>query len=66
MKYLVILLNGFEISDSMITRFLVRNGLAPIALSLILQGAGRNIQDREIAWFYYKLMKDAGCTVGLN
>lgn len=30
------------------------------ALNLPLQEAGKNIQDEEIAQFYYKLLKDAG------
>jgi len=30
------------------------------ALSLPLQEAGKNIRDKEIARFYYKLLKDAG------
>ena len=33
------------------------------ALSLPLYEAGRNIQDKEIAQFYYKLLKSAGWTV---
>ena len=33
------------------------------ALSLPLQEAGRNIRDKEIAQFYYKLLKSAGWTI---
>lgn len=36
------------------------------ALTLPLQEAGKNIQDEEIAQFYYKLMKDAGWTIESN
>ncbi len=34
------------------------------ALSLPLQEAGKNIQDEEIAQFYYKFLKDAGWEIG--
>ncbi len=34
------------------------------ALSLPLQEAGKNIQDKEIAQFYYKFLKDAGWEIG--
>ncbi len=42
MKYLLILLSGFEISDGIITHFLVRNGLAqegnPLMESIVMEG----------------------------
>lgn len=42
MKYLLILLSGFEISDGIITHFLVRNGLAqegnPLMESIVREG----------------------------
>ena len=66
MKYLLILLSGFEISDGIITHFLVRNGLAPIALSLPLQEAGRDFRDEELAWLYCKLRKGVGWTIEPN
>lgn len=36
------------------------------ALTLPLQEAGKNIRDKEIAQFYYKLLKDAGWTIESN
>ena len=36
------------------------------ALTLPLQEAGKNIQDKEIAQFYYKLLKNAGWTIESN
>ena len=42
MKYLLILLSGFEISDGMITHFLARNGLVqegnPLMESIVREG----------------------------
>ena len=42
MKYLLILLSGFEISDGIITHFLVRNGLVqegnPLVESIVMEG----------------------------
>jgi len=42
MKYLLILLSGFEISDGIITHFLVRNGLVregnPLMESIVREG----------------------------
>ncbi len=34
-----------------------------IAITLPLQEAGRNIKDKEIAQFYYKLLESAGWTI---
>ncbi len=48
MKYFVILLNGFKILDSMISHFLVRDGLTTQAIPLPLQEVEKNIQDKEI------------------
>ncbi len=36
------------------------------ALSLPLQEAGKNIQDKEIAQFYYKFLKSAGWEIGAD
>jgi hypothetical protein len=66
MKHLVILLDGFEILNGLITDSLARNGLASIAVTLPPQDAGRNIRDEELAWFYHELMKDIGWTVDSN
>ncbi len=42
MKYLLILLGGFEISDGIITHFLVRNGLVqegnPLVEAIVMEG----------------------------
>ena len=66
MKHLVILLDGFEILNGLITNLLARNGLAQIAVTLPLQEADRNIRDDELAWFYHKSMTDVGWTVDSN
>ena len=37
-----------------------------LSLTLPLQEAGKNIQDKEIAQFYYELLDNAGWTIESN
>ncbi len=39
------------------------NKISRVALSLPLQEAGKNIQDEELARFYYKFLADAGWSI---